>query len=363
MTANPEATWRVVPAEAIDWLMGAHPDGFERPEGARGNFWWRTEFSRRAMLKAAPVPGREEEIARVLDPDSWRTYDQAVSIAPRNEFIMRTANSSVAKSQEQARAVLALFAAQPASDDAKSGSVQCAQCEGTGYAFNQMDERMEECDDCGHTGKLDIDGTLVRNLVGLAILDGENIGRWAKDREPAETLALREASLNGRTGQIFAAFTKPASDDASDIDSRMVAAGMIPLSDLISGNTPLERWTAHTGVSDLDTFEQWLNRRQREFGTMRVGYELGDKDKADELYEWVHSHFAAFNEVAANLRQMKRRMAEAPTKPASDDAPFGYVVTTGAGRDYFQRQAPDPEHLGVDWIVTPVNAATVRSKS
>lgn len=97
--------------------------------------------------------------------------------------------------------------------------------------------------------------------------------------------------------------------DGGDIDARMKAAGMIPLSDLISGNTPLERWAAHTGVSDLDTFEEWLTRKQREFGVMKAGYELGDKDKGDELYEWVLSHFAAFNEVAANLRQMKERMA------------------------------------------------------
>lgn len=103
--------------------------------------------------------------------------------------------------------------------------------------------------------------------------------------------------------------------DGGDIDARMKAAGMIPLSDLISGNTPLERWAAHTGVSDLDTFEEWLTRKQREFGVMKAGYELGDKDKGDELYEWVLSHFAAFNEVAANLRQMKERMALVAGRP------------------------------------------------
>lgn len=101
-----------------------------------------------------------------------------------------------------------------------------------------------------------------------------------------------------------------------DLDSRMKAAGMIPLSDLINGNTPLERWQAHTGVSDLATFEQWLEMRQREIGHMKAGYALGDKSEEDELFEWVNAHFAALNEVAANLRQMKRRMAEASPSPA-----------------------------------------------
>ena len=55
---------------------------------------------------------------------------------------------------------------------------------------------------------------------------------------------------------------------------------------------------------------------------------------------------------------------------ASDASPrgeaFGYVVTTGRGRDYFQREAPAPDTLGVDWKVTHVYAhpapATVESE-
>jgi hypothetical protein len=43
----------LVPKAAIDWLNG-EGDSFERPEGARGNFWWRSEFRRRAMIAASP---------------------------------------------------------------------------------------------------------------------------------------------------------------------------------------------------------------------------------------------------------------------------------------------------------------------
>jgi hypothetical protein len=40
----------IIPKEAIDWLNG-EIGTFERPEGKRGNFWWRSEFRRRAGLQ------------------------------------------------------------------------------------------------------------------------------------------------------------------------------------------------------------------------------------------------------------------------------------------------------------------------
>lgn len=157
----------------------------------------------------------------------------------------------------------------------------------------------------------------------------------------------------------------PADMEAEDLDSRMKAAGMVPLSDLIAGNTPLERWMAHTGVRDLDTFEQWLTMRQREIGHLMAAYELGDKDKTDELYEWVHSHFSALNEVAANLRQMKRRMAEAasPHMPV----PAGWVLVPVAALKWLNGEgpdgnghgfgdAPDDNGRGAAWWRTKFNA-------
>lgn len=52
-----------------------------------------------------------EVVARVLAPRSWLTYDQAVEIGPRNDFIMQTARAGIAKSQEQARAAIAAYEA------------------------------------------------------------------------------------------------------------------------------------------------------------------------------------------------------------------------------------------------------------
>jgi len=130
--------------------------------------------------------------------------------------------------------------------------------------------------------------------------EAEAIAAWNRRAEPA----------SGHT------IVGPADMEAEDLDSRMKAAGMIPLSDLLAGNTPLEKWMAHTSVRDLDTFEAWLMMKHREFMTMRMGYELGDKDQSDELFEWVFAHSAAFGEVVSNFRAMKERSAAAP-KPAA----------------------------------------------
>ncbi len=41
--------YKVVPKEALDWLNG-EVGTFEPPPGARGKFWWRSEFRRRANI-------------------------------------------------------------------------------------------------------------------------------------------------------------------------------------------------------------------------------------------------------------------------------------------------------------------------
>jgi hypothetical protein len=68
------------------------------------------------------------------------------------------------------------------------------------------------------------------------------------------------------------------------------------------GVTPLTRWTVQAGMDSLEFFEVWLARRAAEFLRMRAAYDLGDKDKSDELYEWVLAHSAALSEVHANFK-------------------------------------------------------------
>ena len=103
--------------------------------------------------------------------------------------------------------------------------------------------------------------------------------------------------------------------DIASLDERMKAAGMIPLSELLAGGQPLDKWKAHAGVRTPEHFEEWLLGRYTEFMKMRMAYELGDRDRGDDLYEWVFAHASALGEVLVNWRAMKARMAGAAACP------------------------------------------------
>ena len=91
------------------------------------------------------------------------------------------------------------------------------------------------------------------------------------------------------------------------LDERMKEAGMIPLSELVEKNA-LGKFSVHAGVTDLNSFEEWLKMRFKEMALPRIGLEL-DKNTDDEMYEWYMSHMAAFGEVLANFRQATGRKA------------------------------------------------------
>jgi hypothetical protein len=85
------------------------------------------------------------------------------------------------------------------------------------------------------------------------------------------------------------------------LDERLKAAGMLTVPEMM-GVTPLTRWEVHAGMSSLDAFRDWLDRKAAEYLRMKAAYELGDKDKSDDLYEWVLAHSAVFSVVRANFR-------------------------------------------------------------
>jgi len=178
---------------------------------------------------------------------------------------------------------------------------------------------MHELDKTGLEAARDIAEQLLTQLVATPI---------SHEHAAAKNGKVVIAAQQGvrRIIAALAASTSAGVTEEQDLDSRMKAAGMIPLSDLLAGNTPLEKWMAHTSVCDLDTFEEWLMRRYREYMQMRMGYELGDENKSDELYEWVFAHAGAFGDVVANFRQMKAR-SEASRAPVSqkEAVPVGYT--------------------------------------
>lgn len=86
------------------------------------------------------------------------------------------------------------------------------------------------------------------------------------------------------------------------LDERMIAAGMIPLSKLLAGGLPLEKFSVHAGMDSIEFFQVWINRNHEQYMKMRMRYELGDKPKDDDMYEWVFAHSAVYGTVAENLR-------------------------------------------------------------
>lgn len=81
---------------------------------------------------------------------------------------------------------------------------------------------------------------------------------------------------------------------------RMRAAGMMTIEEMLAG-APLDRFMKHAGVSDLETYGQWLEMKCREFLTMQAKRDL-DKEPEDDMYEWVLAHAAVFQEARINFK-------------------------------------------------------------
>jgi len=93
--------------------------------------------------------------------------------------------------------------------------------------------------------------------------------------------------------------------NSEDLDKRMAEAGMIPVSQMLE-KIPLGNFMANTAVTDLKTFEEWIQMRREEFLRMQARMELNN-EKEDEMYEWVIAHNAVLSEVMANFKQATRR--------------------------------------------------------
>lgn len=98
----------------------------------------------------------------------------------------------------------------------------------------------------------------------------------------------------------------------AELNAELKARGMFSLEEMMHPEpNKLDAFMAHTGVSDYDTFGEWLEKRRREMLMMRLKYELSDTQ--DEMYEWVLAHSGALNEVWSNWKQAKYRMKEGET--------------------------------------------------
>jgi hypothetical protein len=130
--------------------------------------------------------------------------------------------------------------------------------------------------------------------------EGRRLAAGCIREAAAEISALRAAQVGAGDGA--------ENEPGATLDGRLKAAGMFTVTEMM-GQTPLSRWQVHAGMSGLEAFGEWLDRKTAEYTRMRAGYELGDKDKSDELYEWVLAHSAAFATIRANFIAARDRQA------------------------------------------------------
>lgn len=94
-----------------------------------------------------------------------------------------------------------------------------------------------------------------------------------------------------------------AQTEHETLDAKLRAAGMLSVADLLKG-APLDSFIKHAGVTDFPSLITWAEMRRAEYLRQVALYELGERDKNDDLYEWVIAHSAAFNELHVNLRSL-----------------------------------------------------------
>jgi hypothetical protein len=201
-----------------------------------------------------------------------------------------------------------------------------------GIEFFSVDSMMDEAYNLYTIAKsLAADRDALRAQLVIAEADVERVARVAAALWRAETVdaGVPASVTNALTLEAFAdldpdhrarfhkfaraaiAAMQPIVSEADDIDSKMIAAGMTPLSKMLNGHGEMEKWLQHAHVHTLDDFTQWVKMKQREYMTMRMRYEIGEKDKSDDLYEWVFAHASAFDAVATQLRALSKETEDA----------------------------------------------------
>lgn len=113
-----------------------------------------------------------------------------------------------------------------------------------------------------------------------------------------------------------------------NLDERMKAAGMFTVAEMM-GVTPLTKWKVQVGMTDLDFFSEWLDRKVREYLSMKASYDLGDKDEKDELYEWILAHAGAYSSIRENFRAARAALAQQPLSVPDPAVVFAEWFNTG----------------------------------
>lgn len=136
-----------------------------------------------------------------------------------------------------------------------------------------------------------------------------------------------------RIDELLAAAPAPEARQDESLDDRLKQAGMLSVSELLKG-APLDAFIKHAGVNDLPSLLQWEEMRRAECLKMMARYDLGEKDKGDDLYEWTVAHVAAFTELHVNLRAALAEQGERQKPVAWVDLDWIAQASDPCGRRY-----------------------------
>lgn len=90
-----------------------------------------------------------------------------------------------------------------------------------------------------------------------------------------------------------------------EMDAKMKARGMITVTDIIEGNTPMEGFRRHAGIKTVDDLLEWIMKKHTELTIMMARHELGEGNMEPELVDFLRGKSSAFGDMAANIRGLR----------------------------------------------------------
>lgn len=150
----------------------------------------------------------------------------------------------------------------------------------------------------------------IKNKLLLLINSNAALQSLLYDLNLLPETSLGNAEAEQKMWNIAAHFERAIQDvevvsHPASLDDRMKAAGMMSVSEMLERNA-LGKFSAHAAVTDLASFEQWVQMERQSFLYQQAEMTLSGKEK-DEMFEWVIAHGAVLGVVMANFRQATGR--------------------------------------------------------
>lgn len=105
-------------------------------------------------------------------------------------------------------------------------------------------------------------------------------------------------SAKDKVHQLWNAFISNSVDEL-DIEQEMKNAGMIPLDEILSGESA-SIYSTHVGVTSIERFADWLARKREQYIRMRIKQEF---EKNDGLYDFILGKASAYDEIWLNFKK------------------------------------------------------------